>query len=537
MGTFRIVAGLFAIALQLGAQQPGVPASSSIEGKIVDPTTDRPIADVRLTIEDAASGLIGSVTTSDDNGNFAFRNLLPGSYRITTIKDGYAPLKPDGRRAPTSGIVISVAREQQLREIVFRLLPQGVITGRIIDTNGSPVIGATVSALVSQPTYDEFGEKGFAIAGKTSRGTDDRGEFRIWALDPGEYQIRVLGTEGVPATIASYILYYPSGSDIARAQSIPVRSGEEVALPVIYAPVTETAPVRINLITDAPILPGHTRTMRFNREGVPMNVTVSTNAGPLDAIEHRGLPFGPNEVNVSLNTPQGVVYGKTTVNVGESDEKLNVNLVLKKGFRLVARVLQENADGTLQPVRGVNVLLLSMPDGVISVGGASDAEGTVNVASAPASEYRLRFFGLPSELSIARATQDGKDILSRKLSVSADTRVDILLKNGGRVITGVVRDSRGNPVSGSLVALVPSASSMRDHYDLYRSATTDQDGAFILRNVGSGDYKLFSWIEAGGAGAFRNAEFLAKYEERGKQIQISEDRNATADLQPVDEAQ
>jgi hypothetical protein len=191
----------------------------------------------------------------------------------------------------------------------------------------------------------------------------------------------------------------------------------------------------------------------------------------------------------------------------------------------------------LQPVRGVDVRLLSIPDSVINIGGPSDAEGTVNVASAPASEYRLRIFGLPSELSIARATHDGKDILSRKLSISADTRVDILLKSGGSSITGVVRDSGGKPVSGSLVALVPAVSSMRDQYDLYRSTTTDQDGKFILRNVGSGDYKLFSWIEARGAGAFRNAEFLAKYEERGKQIQISEDRNATADLQPVDEEQ
>ena len=541
MRSFGIVTGLVALAFQAWTQVPAGPAPSSIEGMIVDQSTNRSVSDVRLTIEEAASKALAGAETSGDNGNFAFRNLKPGTYRITTNKDGYAPAMPEGRRAPTSGIVFSVAPGQLLKDVVVRLLPQGVITGSVLDTNGSPVVGARVGAVSSLPFYDEFGERAFAPAGRTSLGTDDRGEFRIWALPPGDYQIRVFGTEGASAlSFARYTLYYPSGPAISRAQSIPLRGGEELALPPIYAPVIETAPVRINIITDAPNLPGQTRTMQFTPKGVPPNVTVSTtnmaNGGP-GAIEHQGLPFGANEVRVALDTPQGVVYGETIVNVGESAEKLRVNLILKKGFRLAARVLLEKADGTLQPVPGVGVRLISYPNSVINLGGQSDAEGAVIVASAPESEYRLRLFGIPPDLYIARATQDGRDIQSRKIAVTTDTRVEIILKSGGCTITGVVTDSGGKAISNSLVALVPAESSMRGHHDLYRSATSDQDGTYTLLNVVPGDYKLFAWIEAAGAGPFRNAEFMAIYEARGKRIQISEDRNAAADLQPVDEEQ
>ncbi len=42
-------------------------------------------------------------------------------------------------------------------------------------------------------------------------------------------------------------------------------------------------------------------------------------------------------------------------------------------------------------------------------------------------------------------------------------------------------------------------------------------------------------MEASGAGPFRNAEFLAKYEDRGREIEITKSQLASVDVKVADE--
>ena len=61
---------------------------------------------------------------------------------------------------------------------------------------------------------------------------------------------------------------------------------------------------------------------------------------------------------------------------------------------------------------------------------------------------------------------------------------------------------------------------LRDAKPLYRRANADQNGAFTIRTVIPGAYHVFAWTELDGA-AYKNAEFMKKYDEQGTAIKVA----------------
>lgn len=76
---------------------------------------------------------------------------------------------------------------QELKAIDFRLPRGSIITGHLYDENGDPLPGATVQAARYQFAQ---GRRQLVAAGTAQ--TDDRGEYRVWGLNPGEYYISAI---------------------------------------------------------------------------------------------------------------------------------------------------------------------------------------------------------------------------------------------------------------------------------------------------------------------------------------------------------
>jgi hypothetical protein len=64
--------------------------------------------------------------------------------------------------------------------------------------------------------------------------------------------------------------------------------------------------------------------------------------------------------------------------------------------------------------------------------------------------------------------------------------------------------------------------------DLYRTATSDQQGRFTFSNVAPGDYKVLAWEDVP-RGAYTDPAFLKNYEDRGRSITI--DKGETESVQ------
>jgi hypothetical protein len=118
----------------------------------------------------------------------------------------------------------------------------------------------------------------------------------------------------------------------------------------------------------------------------------------------------------------------------------------------------------------------------------------------------------------------------RRLSGTSNGTLDVVLGISGGRIDGVVTDARSQPVPGMRVVTVPDRARFRP--DLYKIATTDQNGRFSLQRLSPGDYKVYSW-ESIEENAWWDPEVLSRFETRGRSVHVTETSTETIDVRVI----
>ena len=138
-------------------------------------------------------------TYTNEAGRFSLTGLPAGRYTLAASKPPFLRTSYGAKRYDLPGTPITLKDGSQMTDIVLRLTPGGVLSGRITDENGEPAFGVSVRVLQMRM---QFGERTFvppSSTGSTSDTTDDRGVFRVFGLPPGEYAVsaspRVTGGE------------------------------------------------------------------------------------------------------------------------------------------------------------------------------------------------------------------------------------------------------------------------------------------------------------------------------------------------------
>jgi hypothetical protein len=119
--------------------------------------------------------------------------------------------------------------DQQIRDIVLKLVPQATIAGRVLDTEGEPVEGVRVTVLKAGyangvPRWSEVG----------SATTLDNGEYRIPRIAAGRYLMKCTIARIARAPSSSGIetaytaTYHPNATEPSLAAAIDVQDGSEV---------------------------------------------------------------------------------------------------------------------------------------------------------------------------------------------------------------------------------------------------------------------------------------------------------------------
>src|SRR5437016_9080362 len=186
----------FAQSSRPGPQQPArdtpaqqkdtpPPPGGRISGRVIA-DNGRPVKRARAFITAAElSGGRGALT--DENGIFDFTELPAGRYTLTVSKSGFVSLSYGQRRPLQAGTPLQLADGQQLKGIEFRLPRGSVIAGHIFDEDGEAVPGAIVRVMRYQ--YMQ-GNRQLVPAGTAQ--TDDKGQYRVWGLMPGDYYINAV---------------------------------------------------------------------------------------------------------------------------------------------------------------------------------------------------------------------------------------------------------------------------------------------------------------------------------------------------------
>ena len=112
--------------------------------------------------------------TTDDEGNYRINNVPTGNYQVYPIAP--ALVAENGK----SNERLSIAAGETIRDINFTMVYGGVITGRITDADGQPLIDETVSVNAVDPELD------YQRPNYSPIQTDDRGIYRAFGLRPGK---------------------------------------------------------------------------------------------------------------------------------------------------------------------------------------------------------------------------------------------------------------------------------------------------------------------------------------------------------------
>ena len=201
-----------------GSQQ----TSASITGRVVDAQTGKPVAHATVT----ASTNEGAVKQrTGANGEFAFTFPKPVQIRLSAERVGalrtYAGQTPP-TQPTTQTSTINLTAGARIEGVVIKIYAYVVIAGKV--TSGAePVVGATVVVLKR-----DFRGNGFAWAKvplKSAR-SDDRGQYRIATLAPGEYLVAVT-KDGDSSAASGRPVFAPGTLSPVNARTFLVAPGEE----------------------------------------------------------------------------------------------------------------------------------------------------------------------------------------------------------------------------------------------------------------------------------------------------------------------
>jgi len=163
--------------------RPQVPqGTSTITGRVLTADSGRPVKRARVFVSGGGRG--ANTTTTDDQGRYSIASLAAGNYTVTASKAGFVDAVYGQRRPLQPGTPVQVADGQAVGAIDLRLTRGGVITGHVADEDGEPL----TRALVTVQRYQYVrGERQLTPAGGDQ--TDDRGQYRVFGLTPGEYYV------------------------------------------------------------------------------------------------------------------------------------------------------------------------------------------------------------------------------------------------------------------------------------------------------------------------------------------------------------
>ena len=174
-------------------------------------------------------------TSTDNEGRYRLTGLAAGTYQVT-------PLAPtmvaavnnfDYRIYYGAGKSVMLNESESVDDIDLSLVRGAVITGRITDAEGKPVVEQEVRlSFVDQTGQQTASGSGYATNYLMYR-TDDRGIYRLYGLPPGFYKVSAgrdaMDPDGLGSTQGSFYLrtFYPDTTDIAKAKVIELTEGSE----------------------------------------------------------------------------------------------------------------------------------------------------------------------------------------------------------------------------------------------------------------------------------------------------------------------
>jgi hypothetical protein len=516
--------------------------TASVTGIVRRADTGRPIADAQVALmtsqETAAHAMTRAVVT-DSNGRFTIRNVAGGDYQLIARAEGHFKPADDTPSAPWVTRDIFVPEGQQAGGFVFEMIPGGTISGRVEALDGQRVALAPVEALQAHYTDGRMVLRDVKVTL-----TDDLGEYRLFWMPPGSYYVRARYRAAAPDRPERYgPVFFPGISDEDVAPSLMITPASETSAIDVRISTVPAGGVTISgRVTDAELVERVVEAVYV----VPRDRTVTLPTDVTDAVRNEAQDSGdgafvirevpPGEYNlfpIVKDSEGNLRTARIAVDVEDKNIE-NISAALAPTVELRGRITLDgkasSGDAVLISLDGLPGLLADRQPEV------DPKTGEFVFSRVHPGLYSVR---LASPLDTADAyvadlRQKDASVFDNGFPVGAEAPepLELRVRSQGGSVTGTVFDSTLiRPFARATVALVPDAP-RRGNFVLYRSVVSLADGTFKLTGLAPGTYKLFAW-ETVTAGAWGNAAFIRRFEDRGLPVVVEENATKEVRLQVI----
>ena len=433
-------------------------------------------------------------------GAFTFRNLVPGRYTVSVAHDGFIPQEDRARGLTVSGLSVTLAPGQTLKDIVLPMIPAPVLTGSVFDPHGKPLAAALVRAYLRQ--YTPYGTQLRIV--KTGM-TNDRGEFRLFGLNFGQYFVSAghgdrsraiaVGRGKLSANVSRAddgyaTLFYDGAEDISRAQAARLAPGSYPGTLNIY--LRDSARFKILGQTVPPV--AGTKVVLAAKGSDLTEANYFTRPGTDGTFEIRGV--SPGSYLLLATAADGAMSSDVmALNVTDSDIDA-VRFTLEETAAISGGLFLEGSPrADLSALQVKLVRSTTEFDQRIETRVGADGAFTLDHVASLA-EYDIAVEPLPPGTYVKSIRSGGREILHAKSRLLSNSPLEIVLAEASDYLevlaTGI------DPGAGIQVVLVPDPL-LRRRADRYITGFTGQSGDLRLTAVPPGRYTAYAFeqIEPG----------------------------------------
>ncbi|HEX5109134.1 MAG TPA: carboxypeptidase regulatory-like domain-containing protein [Vicinamibacterales bacterium] len=546
---------MFTIGKLAGTRKEVEPSGSSgsaasrrratIQGRITD-AGGRPVggALVRVLSDDGGS----LVVDSDDEGRYVVAGVTAGVVQIVASKTGFVQTAYGSSAASRTGRRLPVNEGQRITGVDVALQHGSVIAGTVVDESGDPAEGLSVE--LWQSRFRNGREMVSRVADVTSSKTDDRGQYRLFGVQPGAYYVAVMreqrgikmtgaaSLDGGEMIISARLLHFQSAGALDAPVFYPGRVGIGDALPVALEVGQDAFGVDISLVStrlarvrgevvngsgqpfmgsvsldvsdrsDAPILESRTVSVSdgtFEFANVPPGdyvIQAHAEGFRLDAGDVREADDGAAAAGPVVRQPE---FGMAFVTVADGDElKPPVFIQTSAGSTVTGRLVLEGATEAAMPgltLRATPVDLdyapregkpASVP---VRIGRDFELQGLTG-------PLRFDLEGrLPDGWWLKSITIDGINAADEPMTFGTSSQsrreVGVVLSNDAAEVSGQVTGAATQGSGGSSIVVFPVTSDRWVEGSRYmKVGRAGRNGRFTISGLPPGEY----WVAAVDAG-------------------------------------
>jgi len=475
----------------------------SISGHVYNAATGAPLARASVNLGGRAvpNRDTAPSTVTDEGGNFHFDTLTVGEYYASAERNGFLG---DVATRPSCGA----------SDVAIKLMPQGIIFGKVVDDLGEPVPGANVGVFHRAWLHGRRSLE--PMQGTTSQAD---GTFALGSLRPGTYFFSAEGQAHPPPGQQFVRNYYPDTPDPQSAAPITVAAGTDVRGVELRVRTARMFTVRGRIVGDV----AARAIMMMRPGGSAADFGFNTIDVKQGAFEFRGVAPGDYVLMAPFSDDANTKVAFVPITVADADID-DLRVTFAPAITVTGAIRLNDKPFTLPSQ--VRFLPVSIAD--MNMASAGQAEnGSFAIKGLSPTRYRV-MLELPNGYYIKAIRFAGQPLSTPEIDPSAGGTLEIILSDKPARVSGTVRDEKDAPVA---LAEVDLWSTNRE----IRSAVTSADGRFQFSNLPPGDYRAIAWewIENG---AIENPALRAAFASHATQFTLDEGTQQSADLKPIGKA-